>query len=163
MASTVTLESLSIQIDDSIQYLDILTLESLSIQIDDSIQYPDILTFESASLQLFAFDYTVINIPQYGNFYNIRDLKYANSIDLNPTLNSNIQSILNLYSGTVGKKIFNISELKSIATTYPTKIQLTYLESFETIPSENNLTNLVFVDITGNNKHYRIYTKEYIK
>lgn len=106
---------------------------------------------------------TYVNIPQYGNFYNIRDLKYANSINLNPTLNSNIQSILDLYSGTIGKKIFNISELKSIATTYPTKIQLTYLESFETIPSEDNLTNLVFVDITGNNKHYRIYTKEYIK
>lgn len=107
--------------------------------------------------------YSVIKIPQYQNFYNIRDLKYANSIDLNPTLNINLQSVLDLYSGTTGKKIFNISELKSIATTYPTKIQLTYLESFETIPSEDNLTNLVFVDITGNNKHYRIYTKEYIK
>jgi hypothetical protein len=106
---------------------------------------------------------THIDIPQYNNYYNIRDLKYANSINLNPTLNINIQSVLDLYSGTVGKTIFNISELKSMVTAYPTKIQLSYLESFETIPVEDNLTNLVFADIVGNNKHFRIYTKEYIK
>ena len=125
------------------------------------IEYSDFSDIQPVFLATAADTY--VNIPQYGNFYNIRDLKYANSINLNPLQNYNLQSVLDLYSGTIGKTIFNISELKSMVAAYPTKIQLSYLESFETINSSDYLTNLVFIDIIGNNKHFRIYTKEYIK
>ena len=124
MASTVTLESMASTV----------TLESLSIQIDDSIQYPDILTVESASLQLFAFDYTVINIPQYGNFYLMKEISAGvwyspNSINLNPNSNVEIQTLLDNYSGVAGRKTFTAQQLKNLASSSGGDIVLVWAES----------------------------------
>ena len=115
------------------------TLESLSIQIDDTIQYSDVLTVESASIQLFAFDYTVVNIPQYGNFYLMKEISAGvwyspNSINLNPNNIFEIQALLDNYSGVAGRKTFTAQQLKNLATSSGGDIVLVWAEAIINVP-----------------------------
>ena len=78
--------------------------------------------------------YSVINIPQYGNFYLMKEISTGvwyspNSINLNPNNNVEIQALLDNYSGVAGRKTFTAQQLKNIASSSGGDIVLVWAES----------------------------------
>ena len=162
MASTVTLDSLSFQIDPSdpiIMFPDVLSIESLSFQIDtsDPIMFPDVLSIESLSIQRQALEFVEIySISQHESykFFLMKETgtnvySGCNSININPDNIPTIQTILDTYSGTIGKVTFTAQELYNLSTS--NKIVLYYAESIlNDIPVNEYKTKLAYILIKGN-------------
>lgn len=77
---------------------------------------------------------TYVNIPQYGNFYLMKEISAGvwyspNSINLNPNSNVEIQTLLDNYSGVAGRKTFTAQQLKNLASSSGGDIVLVWAES----------------------------------
>lgn len=105
-------------------------IESLGIQSD--IYNENYLS--SLGLQIQIDTFTAINIPQYGNFYLMKEVSTGvwyspNSINLNPNNNVEIQALLDNYSGVAGRKTFTAQQLKNLASSSGGDIVLVWAES----------------------------------
>ena len=75
-----------------------------------------------------------INIPQYGNFYLMKEISAGvwyspNSINLNSNSNVEIQTLLDNYSGVAGRKTFTAQQLKNLASSSGGDIVLVWAEA----------------------------------
>lgn len=141
------------------------TVESLSIQIDDSIQYPDILTFESASIQLFAFDYTAINIPQYGNFYlmKLKGGMYVSDCKLNLDKTGKLATDSDVIAVIGTTLILTAQQVYDLANTNPNVALEFYEDTPEgalIVPVADYNTNLNAILVTTSRGLVRIETNE---
>ena len=124
------------------------------MQVDVSTLPPfDNLSIKSLSIQIEGDEFVPANyVKQYDNFYLNRNIsgtrKSLNKININPKNDVAIQTILDLYSGSAGKKIFTAQELAVLASSSGGDIVLTYAEDLgQVIDSADLLTNLAKIEI----------------
>jgi hypothetical protein len=77
---------------------------------------------------------TYVNIPQYGNFYLMKEISAGvwyspNSINLNPNNNVEIQALLDNYSGVAGRKTFTAQQLYDLVIASGGDIILMFAEN----------------------------------